>query len=102
MHLSLCIRLSGNHGERRSLHPTPPEPLDPETGKEELLSSLFAPDRPGGTDQARQSPNRRLFPVEAAVLLHEPAPQTVADIVVERRNALARSGTEAIEVAPAS
>src|SRR6266851_2371668 len=102
MHLSLCIRLSGSHGERRSAHPTPPEPLDPEAGKEELLSSILAPDLLGRTDQTRQSPNRRTFPVEAAVLLHEPAPQTIADIVVERRKELARSGTETVEVAPAS
>src|SRR6266849_2136493 len=99
MHLSLCIRLSGSHGERRSAHPTPPEPLDPEAGKEELLSALLAPDLVGRTDQTRQSPNRRTFPVEAAVLLHEPAPQTIADIVVERRKELARSGKETVEVA---
>src|SRR6266851_6580034 len=73
MHLSLCIRLSGSHGERRSAHPTPPEPLDPEAGKEELLSALLATDLVGRTDQTRQSPNRRTFPVEAAVLLHEPS-----------------------------
>src|SRR5271165_3577300 len=102
MHLSLCIRLSGNHGECRSSHPTPSEPLDPEAGKKELLGSIFAPDLTGRTDQTRQSPNCRTFPVKAAVLLHQPAPQTVTDIVVERRKELARSGTEAIEVAPAS
>src|SRR6266849_486204 len=28
MHLSLCIRLSGNHGVCRTSHPTPPEPLN--------------------------------------------------------------------------
>ena len=88
MHLSLCIRRSGSHGESRSAHPTPPEPLDPEAGKEELLNSLLAPDLVGRTDQTRQSPNRRTFLVKAAVLLHESAPQAVADIVVERRKEL--------------
>ena len=77
----------------------PPEPLNPKAGKEELLSAILAPDLLGRTDQTRQSPNRRTFPVEAAVLLHEPAPQTIADIVVERRKELARSGTETVEVA---
>ena len=102
MHLSLCIRLSRNHGECRSAHPTSPEPLDPEAGKEELFGSLLAPDLVGSDGPDSASAESSTFPVKAAVLLHEPAPQTVADIVVERRKALARPGTEAIEVAPAS
>src|ERR1700761_7913232 len=102
MHLSLCIRLSGNHGVCRSSHPTSPEPLDPQTGEEELFSSTLAPDFASWPDLTRLAPNQRTFPVKAAVLLHKPAPQTIADIVVERRKELARSGTEAIEVAPAS
>jgi len=52
--------------------------------------------------RTRLGPNQRTFPVKAAVLLHEPAPQAIADIVVERPKELARPGTEAIEVAPAS
>ena len=102
MHLSLCIRLSGNHGERRSFHPSSPEAFDPETSEEELLGSSRAPELSSWSLPTRLPTQRPAFPFEAVVLLHQPSPDAVADVVVEAREDLTRTGAEAVVITPAS
>ena len=50
----------------------------------------------------RLPPQGRAFPFETLVLLHQPSPDAVADIVVEARENLTRAGAEAIIITPAS
>ena len=52
VHLSLCTRLSRNHGESRRQHPTPLKAFNPKRVHKELLSSRIAPDLPRWTSRA--------------------------------------------------
>jgi hypothetical protein len=81
-------------------HPSAPEPLDLEGGEEELFGPAFPPNASSRTKQARQAPERRPFPSQGSMLLHEPPPDAIPDIVIEAREELAGACAEAEVVAP--
>src|SRR5208337_691477 len=71
-------------------------------GKEELFSPSFPPDTSSGPKTARQSPYYRLLAAEGLVLFHEPAPNAIADVVVDVRKYIACSCAKAEVIPPTS
>src|SRR3954467_1677606 len=95
------IRLSRNHGECRSAHPSTLEALDHQGGEEKLLGCSFPPDASSGSKTARQTPYCRLLSAEAPMLLHEPTPYAIPDIPVDRCEYGACSCAKAEVITPA-
>jgi hypothetical protein len=83
-------------------HPSTPELFGLDGREKKLFSFSFPPYASSGPETARQSPKCRLLSADGSMLLHEPAPNAIPDIMVDYRELIARPSAEAEVIFPAT
>ena len=100
MHLSLCIRLSGNQSEVRRIHPSATIALHLQPAHLILLTSVRLPDAPVAADMTGTAVAQQRRYAGFGILLPQPSPEPVAYVPVETSQDVLGSGAVTVKVRP--